>query len=328
MDCQRSTGKLEYNCCACGFNTTNKTDYKRHVKTKKHLELTAEAAAGAGQREFNCVACDYHTDHRSLFMRHLKTAKHAMNTAPGGAPAPFQCDLCRRTYKYKSGLTRHRKTCGDLYADRIIEAMKGHISEELGGHISEQVTERIGSQLTAMAAPRVVNSTTTNITNNNTVVINFLNTNCADAMNINDFMEQLKITFSELQHMGQNGFNKSAKSIITDRLGNMDVTKRPIHCTDRKRKTMYVRKDDIWRKDPEHRLVRGSMRHLHCKSMDAVEEAEREKPGYFDDAEHARQRNDIIISMSKFDPADQKAASAFIAAVSRASHLTQKDMAR
>lgn len=326
------------------FQTTNRTDYLRHINSRKHLEHIETQHS----MKYNCDACDYHTDKRSKYVRHLETAKHAINTATPERPAKvYRCTLCLREYKYKSGLMRHEKTCGGPITDHLIEVMKEateRLTEEAAERLALVAPDPAASEAVVVAAPAVPpggtavqnvtahnaqinNNTTNNITNHNTVVINFLNTECADAMNINEFMEGVDITFEELKFMAANGFNKSAKQIIARRLGEIDVNKRPIHCTDKKRKTMYVRRNDIWRRDPEHMLIRGSMRHLHCKGMDAVESIQRELPeDYFLDSDHLRLRNDIILSLTSFDHTDDRTAKSYIGAVSQAAHLSKKDI--
>ena len=87
--------------------------------------------------------------------------------------------------------------------------------------------------------------------NNSFNLNNFLNIQCKDAMNLSDFLEQLKVTFNDLIYLGDHGFIKSVQNTFVKQLKDLDQTKRPIHCTDRKRKTLYVKDENKWEKDDE-----------------------------------------------------------------------------
>ena len=97
---------------------------------------------------------------------------------------------------------------------------------------------------------QVVNNNTTN--NNNQFNLNFfLNDTCKDAMNITDFLQNLDVRIDEIEYIGNNGYVDGMTKMIMDRLKGMDITKRPIHCTDIKRETMYIKDKDEWCKDTE-----------------------------------------------------------------------------
>jgi hypothetical protein len=111
------------------------------------------------------------------------------------------------------------------------------------------------------------NQSTTNITNTNTNSHNkafnlnfFLNETCKDAMNITDFVESIKLQLSDLERVGELGYVEGISNIIVKNLKDLDVTQRPVHCTDKKRETMYIKDEDKWEKDEEqkkmHKLVR------------------------------------------------------------------------
>jgi hypothetical protein len=91
---------------------------------------------------------------------------------------------------------------------------------------------------------------TTNNNNNKTFNLNFfLNEQCKDAMNINDFIKSIKIELSDLERLGKEGYVEGFSRIILERLKEMDIYKRPLHCSDAKRETMYIKENDVWNKD-------------------------------------------------------------------------------
>jgi hypothetical protein len=100
-------------------------------------------------------------------------------------------------------------------------------------------------------------NTITNVTNNTTnnnqkFNLNFfLNDTCKDAMSITDFLRNLNVHIDELEYIGNHGYVNGMTKMIMARLKDMDITKRPIHCTDIKRETMYIKDDAGWSKDTD-----------------------------------------------------------------------------
>ena len=103
-------------------------------------------------------------------------------------------------------------------------------------------------------------NTTTNSHNKAFNLNFFLNETCKDAMNITDFVESIKLQLSDLEKVGELGYVEGISNIIVKNLKDLDVTQRPVHCTDKKRETMYIKDEDKWEKDEErkkmHKLVR------------------------------------------------------------------------
>jgi len=89
----------------------------------------------------------------------------------------------------------------------------------------------------------------TNITNKKFNLNVFLNEKCKNAMNLSDFIENISVSMEDLEHFGEVGYTEGMTNILTKAIQSKDVTERPLHCTDVKRETMYVRKDDVWQKD-------------------------------------------------------------------------------
>jgi hypothetical protein len=103
-----------------------------------------------------------------------------------------------------------------------------------------------------IAAMKDGNGTVINNTNNNHFNLNFfLNDTCKDAMNITDFLGNLDVQIEEIEYIGNHGYVMGMTKMIMDRLKDMDITKRPIHCTDIKRETMYIKDKDEWSKDTD-----------------------------------------------------------------------------
>ena len=224
---------------------------------------------------FICKPCNFKCSKQCDFNRHSMTAKHKrLQNQPEKRkkePGYFECE-CGKIYKERTGLWRHKNKCtyvntvnNDIIDDPpIINEPTNDAStvllllkqnQEFKTLMVEQY-EKI-QELQQQLVDVVKNNTgsiTNNTTNNNNNRFNinvFLNDTCKDAMNITDFLRDIDVQNNELEYIGHNGYVTGMTKMITDRLKSMDVTKRPIHCTDIKRETMYIKDDGVWCKDTE-----------------------------------------------------------------------------
>jgi len=133
-------------------------------------------------------------------------------------------------------------------------------NQEFKDMIIEQQEENHKLQNKLIEAVKINGSTTNNTinntTNNNNQKFNlnfFLNTTCKDAMNMSEFIENIEVNFKDIENIGKNGYVSGMTDMILSRIKELDVTKRPMHCTDLKRETMYIKDNDEWAKDtPEN----------------------------------------------------------------------------
>jgi hypothetical protein len=233
--------------------------------------------AGKGGQNFNCIHCHYNTSELSKYKRHLLTDKHKRITLGlhlGGKKAekaenenPNVC-ICGSSYKYRQGLWKHRKTCNIFNSSdhtHYSETEKKEPTEvtildtNLLKLVLENTTENIKNimmEVCKQMQPTMNNSNViTNMNNNNNnKTFNlqiFLNETCKDAMNLTDFINSIDLQLSDLESVGKLGFVNGISNILIKNLNAMDVTKRPVHCSDTKREVMYVKEDGIWEKDED-----------------------------------------------------------------------------
>lgn len=170
------------------------------------------------------------------------------------------CNICFKKYKERTGLWKHSKICANQHitndqpinpnAINIMNILKDN--HEIRNMMIEQ-NAKIIELMNAKPAP------VTNITNNNNnKTINnqfnlnlFLNETCRDAMNITEFIENIDIQMRELENVANNGYVAGITDIILTRLKQLDVSKRPLHCTDLKRETLYIKDKNEWNRDTE-----------------------------------------------------------------------------
>ena len=239
---------------------------------------------------FYCHICHYKTNRKSSMDKHLNSKKHKEeiarfggNDGNGKGYEVFKCK-CGNSYTHVSSLSRHKRTCSVSIEDENNKKMCNVVLDvvqkqsELIGNLQNQVLELTKASITT-AALNHSNNTNTNTNSNNKIKhktmgntnnnhlnncgnfnINiFLNEQCKDAINLSDFVKSLEITFENLKIVNQTGMEESVSALILKGLENMDVSKRPIHCTDQKRDVMYVKEEEKWEKDEGNDKLKNSI---------------------------------------------------------------------
>ena len=241
-----------YSCELCNFNTKNRTGYMRHLDTKKHKNncnsphiLVSEPNKGNPlhstyiQNRFICNSCEKGYDSRAGLWFHTKKCK------------------CNDD-SHKSTLTKNESSVNEI----VMELIKQN--QEFKNLLMEQNSKIVD----------LSNKTTIiNNTNSNNFNLNvFLNEKCKDAMNIMDFVNELNIGFNDLENVGRLGYVEGISRIFLNGLKQLDVYKRPIHCTDIKRETLYVKDNNKWDKDDEKDKIKKAISKIAFKNTQKIPE--------------------------------------------------------
>jgi hypothetical protein len=221
--------------------------------------------------EFYCEKCDYHTYRKYNYDKHNTTPKHLMDNEKVVNVGEFNICECGRKYKYIQGLYKHKKSCcykkqnnqndmkmqngkdSDSENTIINHLIKQNLSlitttEEFKVMMAEQNKMMIEIANKASTASNV-NNTINNVSNQQFNMNVFLNETCKDAMNMSEFIENLQVSMEDMEKTGELGFAKGMSRIIMNNLNAIDVCKRPIHCSDIKRETLYVKNNGVWEKE-------------------------------------------------------------------------------
>jgi len=239
---------------------------------------------------FSCNVCDFTTSNKKDYNRHLQTKKHIFNVSQGFSiektqKNPYECN-CGKTYKDNSGLWRHKKKCTSEKKEELDSYDNSQPNEiqELKEFMKYLMKEN--SEMKTMMMEVIKTGThNTNITNTNShnkaFNLNFfLNETCKDAMNIMDFVDSIKLQLSDLEKVGEIGYVEGISNIIVQNLKELDVNKRPVHCTDKKRETMYIKDEDKWEKDEEKQKLHKVVRKVACKNQNLIHKFKEEHPDY------------------------------------------------
>ena len=224
---------------------------------------------------FLCELCDYSTSRNSQYKRHLKTDKHQNNekstfcqhlsTNVNTFSSVFVCE-CGKKYKERTGLWKHKKKCFNNTNKQTIEEKAKSITDKdelimfLIKECSDYKNMIVEQQSMMMkviengVGNNSYNNSHNNHSNNKTFNLQvFLNETCKDAMNITDFVESIKLQLPDLEKFAEVGYVEGISNIISSNLKTLDVTQRPVHCTDKKRETMYVKDQGEWNKEDDNK---------------------------------------------------------------------------
>ena len=235
--------------------------------------------------KFICESCDFKCSKQSDWNRHIMTAKHKKlinpnNFTPKNAESLFSCD-CGKVYKHMSSLCAHKKKCSgeSLYIDGINIKDK----DALVLHLLKQNGE-LQNKLIELSKEKSITNNNTNNTNshnttNNAFNLNFfLNETCKNAMNISDFVSSIKLNIEDLENTGRQGYIEGISNIIVKNLKALDITKRPVHCTDKKRETVYIKDEDKWEKDEDKSQMHKLIKKVAFKNVNMFAKFKEEHP--------------------------------------------------
>jgi len=231
-------------------------------------------------KKFECVNCDYYTSRKSQYDRHLLAGKHlkmsnddaeSYKNVPKGSET-YYCN-CGKEYKHRQGLWKHKKTCVTDVEEKSSIKNDTDNKEDLINYLIKENQEfknlilEIVKKDTYNNINNNSNNTTTNSHNKSFNLNFFLNETCKDAMNITEFVDSIKLQLSDLEKVGELGYVNGISKIIVKNLNELDVTKRPVHCTDKKRETLYIKDENKWEKDDDKKKLRKVIKRVASKNQ-------------------------------------------------------------
>ena len=205
-------------------------------------------------KDFCCNICDFISFNKKDYERHLATDKHKMLTnvdkkTPKN-PKPFQCE-CGKQYKHRQSLSVHKKKC-KIINNEILEKTSENkiINEKDMMSVPKEMWERVMNHMDKQQEALVsLSSKSSKTINNNFNIQIFLNENCKDALSITEFVDSLQLKLEDLLYSKQNGAIEGISNVIIKGLNELDIEKRPLHCTDVKRETLYIKDENGWEKE-------------------------------------------------------------------------------
>jgi hypothetical protein len=268
----------KYICISCNYNTSKIYNYNKHLTTLKHQNATNNSTlAISGNNKivaicpnYTCIYCNYTTEIKFNYDKHLLSEKHKKNSIIVNDLQHIEtkhiCNQCNKEYFNYNALWKHKKKCSIIPNDKVSEPLQNTFipsnvinpelfmevfreSKELQNVLIEQNKE-LQSKILELAKNQSIVNNNNNTTNNTQFNLQFfLNETCKDAMNIVDFVNSLQLTIDDFETTGKLGFVDGISRIFIKELKKLETEKLPIHCTDLKRETVYIKDNNIWEKE-------------------------------------------------------------------------------
>lgn len=263
---------------------------------------------------FYCELCDYNTCKKTDYDKHLTTLKHINSDNDDKNSDTFSqkvakihiCD-CGKKYKYRQGLSYHKKKC-HIFNEEFIENKLTASSSESEIKLltnlvldvvkqNQELTNKIVDICKTGIQTNTISNSNINSHNKTFNLQFFLNETCKNAMNITDFVNSLQLQLSDLENVGKLGYVDGISSIIVKNLNALDETTRPIHCTDKKRETFYIKDEDKWEKDDEQKKkIKKVINKVAFKNQNLLNKFKELHPGCnFSESKFADQYSKLVI---------------------------------
>jgi hypothetical protein len=259
---------------------------------------------------FECIICDFNTCKKCDFNRHLKTLKHKnneilTNNIEERTNKIFICE-CGKLYKHNQSLYNHKKKC--VFKASDVKEDEAPTSVVVNNNIDQTMIMRLisenndiknlllmqqqqlleqqkqlGEQQRQLVeiVPKICNVTnnTAHIKQNFNINV-FLNEQCKNAINMNDFIKQIKLTLEDLDLTKNKGLEIGLSNAIIQSINKMSLFERPLHCTDTKRETLYIKDNDLWEKDSSKTKIKGALHNLNKAHFKLIQDWIVENPDF------------------------------------------------
>ena len=275
-------------------------------------------------KNFVCEKCNYKSSNKKDYGKHLLTTKHKMErleqVKTPKIPKRYTCS-CGKTYKVASGLWKHKKKCPQINNTVVVQenqedkpSMMDIISqnkeivdllvlqnEELKRQNKEQ------SNTIRELIPKIGNNNTTNNNNQFNLQV-FLNEDCKDAINFSDFIKQIQVSFEDIENQAESGYVKGISKLFIESLQGLGRHKRPIHCTDKKRKTLYIKENDEWDKEGSQDTLKKGIQEITRSTMRTLIKEKENQAEEFADMESDFSMKCLVIQRNLIPTAPRETA--------------------
>jgi hypothetical protein len=267
----------------------------------------ADKKTSLTSNQFHCEKCDFKCSYYSEYERHLGTAKHKILTNTDRKR--YHCN-CGKAYKHRQSYHKHKKICDNKSHEELLaETMKQQKEEQLKllqeqkeeqlkllqeqkeeqrkrdeqqkeeqrkrDEEHKQQIEILTDKISGMSLVTNHITNNNNVNNNNTIVIDnlnhFLNTQCKDAMDLSTFLRSIKVVKEDVDYFLKHGYLKGMEMMLQKYLYSLKVEDRPIHCTDKKRKVIYYKDGDCWKRDTKKLQLKHIINNIECKNVMYIE---------------------------------------------------------
>jgi hypothetical protein len=254
--------------------------------------LANEKSQKVADYKYECDVCSYFSNNKYDYQKHLSTDKHFrlintnISTQISQKSQQHSC-VCGKSYRHSSSLSKHKKVCLDnvnekpeITPELLIELIKQNKEMQQAlinqGKVIADMAEKAGNN----------NGNNSHNTHSNNKTFNlqfFLNETCKDAINMSDFVNQIKVSLEDLEETGRIGYAEGISKVFIKNLNDIDYNERPVHCNDYKRETIYIKENDKWLKDDEKKTgLTKAIKQVAHKNIQQISEWQKEHPDFSD----------------------------------------------
>ena len=241
--------------------------------------------------KFICKYCDFKCFKNNDYKRHLSTEKHKrLHNNDGGASQykKYICE-CGKEYKYRQGLYNHKKSCKLINNETIIIHTEN--KDEMKDLVCKLINENQDLKNTLLQENKELRKQISNMVplignnnNNNNIKqkfnINlFLNEKCKDALSMDQFIDQIEVSIKNLLTTHDKGQAQGVTDIIMDNMNRLSIYERPLHCTDKKRETLYIKTDE-WECDENKNKINDAIKKIEAKQFKNIKNWVDQHPNY------------------------------------------------
>ena len=297
-----------YYCETCDYKCSKSSHWKQHILTRKHKNgKNGNFNDNKKKAPIECPHCSKIYAHKSGLSRHIKICKKGVSQLAkisqklaNISKEKFKCG-CGKSYKHASSLSKHKTKCKYLqYVNENIQKNE-IIPTNNVEHLLKDILEE-----NKVLREKISNLELGNTINNNQQYsINFfLNEKCKNAMNLEDFVEKIKFTLEDLNFTKENGYANGISNIFIKNLNDMDITERPIHCSDQKRLQFYVKNDNEWTKDKNNEKIDNTIKKVSKKQLKSIQDWIVANPDYLESDAKTEEYFTLVKSITQ--PNDDK----------------------
>ena len=284
--------------------------------------------------KFECILCHFRCCYKKDYERHINTIKHKNNELTtfdnGFSPKNpnsknLSCENCEKLFNDRTGLWRHKKKCTSIkiksidnknefqvLTNIVLEVVKNNQELQKQNQLLIEQSNHFQQNIMEMCKNGIVtnniNNTHTNSHNKTFNLQFFLNETCKDAMNIMDFVDSIKLQLNDLEKVGEMGYIEGISNIIIKNLKELDVTERPVHCTDSKREVLYIKDENKWEKENESKnKMKKAIKRVANKNISLLPEFKEKYPDcIYSESKKSDQYNKIIIEAFQLDNSEKQ----------------------
>ena len=277
--------------------------------------------------KFYCEKCDYYANRKSDLLKHFKSNKHndTKNSQNDTKKFSIKCE-CGKVYKFNSGFYRHKKNCTFVKNETIIledssnnnvSINKKNINETVNClkeddyknmflkllDENKEFKDILIKQQTQIGQliPKIGNNNINNVNNvNQKFNINiFLNEQCKDALNMNEFIQSIQVSLEQLEYTKTHGLEQGLSKTIMENINKLSLYERPLHCTDAKRETIYIKDNNNWEKDKSRMKIKEVIKTTCNKNYEALKTWKETNPDYMENENKKDSFVNIISQLGK-----------------------------